>query len=97
MRHGTLAIDFDGVVRRKDGEPMINALDSLWELREYYIIIHTSMANTTKGRKLVANWLEKHDVKYDEIQGKPMADYYIDDKAIRHVSWGMTLSVIMEE
>jgi len=32
-------------------------------------------------------WLKKHDIPYDEIddgsKGKPMGDYYIDDKGVR--------------
>ena len=34
--------------------------------------------------KLTVNWLEEHDVPYDELMfGKPSAVYYVDDKALR--------------
>jgi hypothetical protein len=38
-------------------------------------------------------WLAKHEIPYDEIddgsRGKPLADYYIDDKGIRfNNNWG---------
>ena len=36
-----------------------------------------------KQGRLLFEWLAKHDIPYDEIYfGKPLADYYIDDKAI---------------
>lgn len=43
----------------------------------------------------VAAWLEKHDICYDELwdsPGKPLADFYIDDRAIRFVSWEQTFA-----
>jgi len=34
------------------------------------------------------NWLAQHDIPYDEIQfGKPWADIYIDDNALRFQRW----------
>ena len=34
------------------------------------------------------DWLARHDIPYDEIQfGKPWADVYIDDNALRFRSW----------
>jgi hypothetical protein len=34
------------------------------------------------------NWLARHQVEYDEIHfGKPHADVYIDDNAVRFGSW----------
>jgi capsule biosynthesis phosphatase len=33
-------------------------------------------------------WLKRHDIPYDEIHfGKPWADVYIDDNAVRFQSW----------
>ena len=37
---------------------------------------------------IVFEWLKKHEIPYDEIHfGKPLADFYIDDKAIRLEDW----------
>lgn len=48
------------------------------------------MANTPRGRQVVADWLEHFDVDYHEIVGKPGANYYIDDRAIEHKDWKIT-------
>jgi len=33
-------------------------------------------------------WLEQHQVEFDEIHfGKPHADVYLDDNAVRFVGW----------
>lgn len=37
---------------------------------------------------VVQGWLDLHDIPYDEIwtgQGKPIAEYYVDDRSIRCV------------
>jgi len=36
----------------------------------------------------VIEWLNKYQIPYDEIHfGKPLADFYVDDKAIKLTSW----------
>jgi hypothetical protein len=38
--------------------------------------------------KITLDWLSKYEVPYDEIIfGKPWADVYIDDNAMRFNSW----------
>jgi 5'(3')-deoxyribonucleotidase len=94
-----IAVDFAGVIcdmkTRNEGKtmgvPMPGALDALQDLYDrYHVIIHTTMANTPRGRQVVADWLEHFDVDYHEIVGKPAADWYIDDNAIRHKTWKKT-------
>ena len=79
-----LAIDFDGTIHdinnpvagHRMGPPMPGALEKLSSFRQkgYKIIIH--------------KWMEFYDIPYDEITNiKPVADYYIDDKAIKFTSW----------
>jgi len=35
-------------------------------------------------------WLARHDIPFDEIYfGKPQADVYIDDNALRFTEWGV--------
>lgn len=59
-----------------------------------YIIINTARGMLScggdrdkadkKNRDIIENWLKKYDVPYDELVfGKPMADAYVDDKAIK--------------
>lgn len=62
------------------------------------VILHTArQMKTTNGNvskvlaregKNLFDWLEKHEIEYDEILfGKPYADLYVDDNAIRFTSW----------
>jgi len=42
----------------------------------------------SKIGKITLDWLEKHQIPYHEIHfGKPWADVYIDDNALRFSSW----------
>lgn len=78
-----------------DVPPKPGASEYLKELKQkgYYIIIHTARhmlsCNSNLGRiiaiqaPIVTDWLLKHDIPYDELLfGKPLADYYVDDKAV---------------
>src|SRR5262245_1229411 len=80
--------------------PLPDAVERLRTLRQagHYIIIMTARgmgsceSNVGRVMKTVGNltldWLERHGVEYDEIHfGKPNADDYIDDRAIRFVEW----------
>lgn len=70
----------------------------------YRIIIHTCRVteafysqygyNKAQAVELVSNILKKLGVPFDEIwakEGKPVADYYIDDRAIKFESWKQVL------
>lgn len=82
-------------------EPIPDAIEKIKQLKAagHYIIIHTARhMKTCEGNlglvnariaKTTLDWLEKHEVQYDEIYfGKPWADIYIDDNAYRFKSWG---------
>jgi capsule biosynthesis phosphatase len=62
------------------------------------IIIHTARNMQTRGHnvgavikavgKITLDWLDTHEIHYDEIFfGKPNADITIDDRAIRFIDW----------
>ncbi len=83
-----------------DLEPLPGAVARIRELRAagHYIIIVTARnmatCDSNVGKvmknigKLTLDWLEKHKIEYDEIYfGKPNAEVYIDDRAIRFSSW----------
>ena len=83
-----------------DLQPLHGAVERLRQLRQagHYIIIVTARNMATceanVGRvmrnvgKLTLDWLEKHGVEYDELHfGKPNAEVYIDDRAIRFRDW----------
>ena len=103
-----LEFDFDRWIENPlyFGKPKQGAISALKKLRQsgYKIIIHTARLDDTKGISLFVDMLEyikvvlkKNKVPYDSVwylRGKPRADYYIDDKAIRFESWDQTLGVI---
>jgi hypothetical protein len=100
-----IAIDFDGVIHDKDhpvkgkrmGPPMVGAGESVRLLRKrgYKIIVHTCMAVTPGGKQTVADWLDYYDIPCKEVTAtKPIADLYIDDKALRFEDWADTLNYL---
>ena len=81
-------------------EPVPGAVAKLRELREagHYVILLTARhMKTCEGNvgQVVARqglttlaWLERHGIDYDELHfGKPHADVYLDDNAVRFESW----------
>jgi capsule biosynthesis phosphatase len=83
-----------------DVEPVPGAADAIRALRAsgHHVIIQTARHMKTCNGNVAAviarvgpvtlSWLERHGIEYDEIQfGKPYADVYIDDNALRFESW----------
>ena len=81
-------------------EPVSGAVERLRSLKAagHYLIICTARhMKTCDGNigKVVArqgavtlHWLERHGIEYDEIHfGKPHAQVYLDDNALRFESW----------
>lgn len=94
----TIAFDFDGVLAHYDGwrghnhlgKPIPGMKDLLWELKEsgWTIIIYT-----TRGNAEIQEWCERRNFPCDYVNfnpdiqgnnpGKPIADIYVDDRAIK--------------
>jgi capsule biosynthesis phosphatase len=83
-----------------DVAPLPGAAERIRELRAagHEIVIVTARHMRTTGANIGAvmkrvgkttlDWLEKHGIEYDELHfGKPNADVYIDDRAIRFTGW----------
>jgi hypothetical protein len=98
-----LAIDFDGVIHDKAhplpgmrmGAPLPETAETMERLYNggAQLIIFTVMATSPAGHKAVADWLDYYHIRYHVITAiKPNADYFIDDKAIRHTDWASTLA-----
>jgi capsule biosynthesis phosphatase len=81
-------------------QPIPGAVEKVRQLRAagHYIILMTARhMKTCSGNvgmvmarqgKTTIDWLHKHGIEYDELHfGKPHADVYIDDNAVRFVSW----------
>jgi capsule biosynthesis phosphatase len=82
-------------------EPVPGAVDHVRSLRAagHYVIIQTARHMKScdgnigqvlaKQGLVTLQWLERHGVEYDEIHfGKPHADVYLDDNAVRFDDWG---------
>jgi capsule biosynthesis phosphatase len=80
--------------------PLPGAAERIRQLRAsgHYIIIQTARNMATRGSnvgavmkhvgKVTLDWLERHGIEYDELYfGKPNADVYVDDRALRFTSW----------
>jgi 5'(3')-deoxyribonucleotidase len=90
------------------GDPLPGAVESLKELAEDYdLIIHTTRTspdvnkayNSTMLTMFVADWLQKHKFPPMKIwtgKGKPIADVYIDDRALRFTWWEDTMDRLKE-
>jgi len=80
--------------------PKEGAVETLKKLNEegHYIILYTARnmetflgnlgkINAVQG-PILYEWLRKYEIPYDEVYfGKPSADVYIDDKAIKFETW----------
>jgi capsule biosynthesis phosphatase len=83
-----------------DVPPMPGAVEKIRALKSagHYLILHTARHMGTcaanvgqvvarQGQTLFA-WLERHGLQFDEIHfGKPHADIYLDDNALRFEGW----------
>jgi capsule biosynthesis phosphatase len=83
-----------------DLEPVPGAVEKLRQLRAagHYLIISTARHMKTCGGNVglvvarqgavTLDWLARHGIEYDELHfGKPHAQIYIDDNALRFESW----------
>lgn len=90
-------MDLDGVLHdhknpiegKRMGLPIEGAKEalSLYKRDGHTILIHTAKAQTEAGRCAVIDWLHHYEIPFDDVLGKPNADYYIDDRAIHFTSW----------
>jgi hypothetical protein len=67
----------------KEATPITKRIESLNRIYDegYYIILAT--ARTERYREITERQLKEWGVKYDELHfGKPIADLYVDDKAM---------------
>ena len=62
----------------------ISVVNKLFE--KHFIIIYT--ARGWAEYNITRKWLEKYDINYDILMcGKPIYDYWIDDRAIKYNNW----------
>ena len=102
-----LDFDWDSWVNKRMGyfgNPRRGAIEALKVFRQwgYRIIIHTCRTNTRVNPRytlgelwlMVEKLLNYHKIPFDEVwveTGKPVADYYIDDRGIKFINWKQVL------
>ena len=98
-----------GSMSYSDVQPFPEAVDTIRWLKSegHTIILHTGRHMRTCGGnqgkilgkqgKVLFDWLEKHQIPYDEIWwSKPHADLFIDDAVHRHTDWKTSLDAIKD-
>jgi len=100
----SLAIDFDGVIAENNfpeiGKMIEGTKESIDKLRDegWRIIIYSARISSGQEEQypLIEQFLKDNDINYDliAIGSKPIADIYIDDRAIRFTDWKATIEDI---
>ncbi|MBK9118001.1 MAG: hypothetical protein IPM18_00110 [Phycisphaerales bacterium] len=99
-RARTIMVDLDGVLcseesfhNRPLAEPLPGAREALRKLRAAG---HTVIIYTARGwgeQRVTEHWLRQHEFEYDGLHmGKPIADVWIDDRAIGFRDWVQALA-----
>ena len=95
LRKKIICLDFDGVIHDHlltwkgidiiEGMPTQDAKETITQLKDTYtIIVYSGRCKEQRGVDAISEWLGKHEIDVDEVSNcKPLADYYVDDKAIR--------------
>ncbi|MCL2651779.1 MAG: HAD family hydrolase [Candidatus Azobacteroides sp.] len=97
-----LIIDMDGTICTEEktysrclAKPKEKAVESVNKLYDdgHTIIIYS--ARTWMEYEMTVAWLKEYGVKYHQlIMGKPIGDYWIDDRAIQFENWAEIMSQI---
>ena len=97
-----LIIDLDGTICSEEktysrtlAKPKLKAVSSLKALKKkkYTLIIYS--ARSWNEYEMTINWLNGHEIPYDQVMlGKPIGDYWIDDRSLRFTTWKEILNQI---
>ena len=103
----SIAIDFDGVIHINDnidhsisGKVIPGAKEAIDQLKDKFkIVIYSARIRPDfgieQGINDITEFLNNNNIYYDEIAiCKPVAKYYIDDRAIRFVNWDDALQQV---
>lgn len=93
----TIAIDWDGTLVDSEDIFLPGALDALRQLAAHSnLILHSCRGNYYEGALGIKGRLlaEGIPVEVWTGNGKPLADVYIDDRALRFTSWEETLDAL---
>ena len=98
-RAKTIMVDLDGVLCTEEAffdrplaRPIAGARDALKKLHGagYTIVVYT--ARGWNECRVTKQWLDEHGFVYDGLHmGKPVADVWIDDRALPFTNWPAAL------
>ncbi|MCH8300752.1 MAG: HAD hydrolase family protein [Candidatus Marinimicrobia bacterium] len=95
-----IAVDIDGTICTIEEdysrcELIDGSREALLMLQEKGFKIYLHTGRHIDKYDITVSWLKKHNVAYNYIVfGKPNAQYYIDDKAIKFNTWSEVISEI---
>lgn len=92
-----LMIDFDKTISDHEDKPLPGVEEAFKKLHEdgWTLVLYSVRANNEEGKKHIEDFMSKHHLEYDDIFiGKPLADYYIDDRAIQFKDWSDVLKQV---
>lgn len=104
MRKLVVCLDFDDVINDYPGwenegfvlirgKPVRGAKRAIRKLRKSYIVYVNSTRCAQGGRLSIVRYLRHHGIKVDGVtEGKPRADFYIDDRGIQFTDWISAIS-----
>lgn len=95
-----MAVDWDATLVDSDDNFLPGALDALRQLSSVAnIIIHSCRGNYYEGAVWITGRLSAEGIPAEvwTAPGKPLADVYIDDRAVRFTNWEETLNVIRDQ
>jgi hypothetical protein len=106
-----ICLDFDDVINHYkgwrnegfsvilDNRPTKGVKKAIQKLRKNcLVIVHSTRCGHKGGRYAILKWLQKHNIVVDKVCiNKPLADIYIDDRAITfNGDWKQTLQKIQK-
>lgn len=103
----TIAVDFDGVLhdpyRRRPGSrlgaPVDGAQESMARLRRrgHHLIVHTCRpVGDVRVRNQLLEWGRAEGIGWHDLtNAKPLADVYLDDRAVRFENWEQALAELL--
>jgi len=97
-----LIIDIDGTIcteektfSRSMAKPIIGAKNTLDKLKAEGHTLILYSARSWNEYEMTIKWLNDNKIPYDQvILGKPIGDYWIDDRAIGFTTWSDVLGKI---
>ena len=100
-----LIIDLDGTICTEErtcsrclAKPLDGAIKGINLLYESGCTIIIYSARSWQEYEMTVDWLQKYNVKYHQlIMGKPIGDFWIDDRAITFDNWENVIKIIQQK